>query len=65
MAEIVNLRRARKASQRLRNEAEAAANRTAFGVAKSAKQKARAETELAGKRLEAHRIVAPSDGESE
>jgi hypothetical protein len=63
MGEIVNLRRARKAKQRSTDEAAAAANRVAFGVAKSESRRARAETDLAARRLEAHRLDEPSKGE--
>ncbi|HEY1944145.1 MAG TPA: DUF4169 family protein [Roseiarcus sp.] len=65
MAEIVNLRRARKGKERQRKEAEAAANRTAFGVAKSARKQARAQSDLAERALDAHRLVGRTDGESE
>lgn len=63
MGDIVNLRRARKARERARDEAAAAANRIAHGVAKSESRKARAESDLAGRRLEAHRLDDPSKGE--
>lgn len=65
MGEIVNLRRVRKAKQRLREEAEAAANRVAFGVAKSTKEKQRADSDLAERRLEAHRLGSAGEGDSE
>ncbi|MBV8662415.1 MAG: DUF4169 family protein [Hyphomicrobiales bacterium] len=65
MGEIVNLRRARKGKERQRKEAEAAANRVAFGVTKAAKEQTRAQTDLAERRLEAHRLVGRTDGESE
>ncbi len=63
MGDIVNLRRARKGRQRLREEAEAATNRVAFGLSKSTKKKLRADSDLAEWRLEGHRL--PSDGDSE
>lgn len=63
MGEIVNLRRARKRDARLREEAAAAANRTAFGAPKAAKGQARAERELAARRLDGHRRVDPGDEE--
>ena len=55
--DIVNLRQARKAKARAEKESQAATNRARFGRTKSEKQreaaeKARAERELAGKRLE-------------
>ena len=61
MGEIVNLRGARKRKGRLRDEAAAAANRTAFGVPKAAKRKARAERELVERRLDDHRLADPDD----
>jgi len=65
MAEIVNLRRFRKGKQRADAEAAAKANRAVFGVSKSAKREAQAERELGARRLDAHRLVEPSDSESE
>ena len=44
MAEIINLRLARKARGRAAAEAEAAANRVKFGQSRQAKQASRAET---------------------
>ena len=64
MGDIVNLRRARKGKQRLREEAEAVANRVAFGLAKSTKKKLQADKDLAARRLEAHRLPG-GEGESE
>jgi hypothetical protein len=55
MGEIVNLRKARKRRALAQAEVEAAANRVAFGVSKSAKSKAKAERALTDGRLEAHR----------
>ena len=57
MAEIVNLRRARKDKTRVGNAARAAQNRASFGRTKAEKRKAeaaraRAETALDGKKLE-------------
>lgn len=63
MGEIVNLRRARKNKARARDEAVAAANRVAFGVSKSAKQAARAERDLAERRLDDHRLAGEDDAE--
>ncbi len=54
-AEIVNLRRARKAKARTEHEREAAANRTAFGRSKAEKEKTAAEHRLADRRIDAHR----------
>jgi hypothetical protein len=61
VGEIVNLRRARKGKQRLRKETEAAANRLAFGLAKSTKQKLDAEGDLAERRLDSHRLAPQND----
>ena len=57
MAEIVNLRRARKDRERRAKEAEADANRRRFGRTRAEKEqdsqeKARAGREIEGKRLE-------------
>ncbi|MFC4255333.1 DUF4169 family protein [Altererythrobacter xixiisoli] len=45
MAEIVNLRQARKAAKRAGEEAQAAANRARFGQTKSGKASVKAEAE--------------------
>jgi hypothetical protein len=63
MGEIVNLRRARKRQAGAQAEAKAAANRVVFGVAKSAKSKAKAERALADSRLEAHRRPERGDAD--
>ncbi len=55
MAEIINLRKARKAKTRVEREAVAAENRVAFGRTKAEKQRAKAEQQLAGRKLDAHR----------
>ena len=52
MAEIINLRLARKARGRATAEAEAAANRVKFGQSQQEKQAARAETLRAEKTLD-------------
>ena len=65
MADIGNLRRARKDKRRLREEAEAAANRLAFGLAKATKKKLQADSDLAARRLEAHRLPGGGKDESE
>ncbi len=57
MAEIVNLRRARKEKARIEKDTRAAGNRTRFGRNKVAKRaveadRTRAETALDGKKLE-------------
>lgn len=54
-AEIVSLRRARKAKARAEDEARAAANRAAFGRTKAQKRLDAANESLAARRLESHR----------
>ena len=55
MAEIVNLRAARKARARSEREAEAEANRRKFGRTKAEKQADAAEKDRAGRALDAHK----------
>jgi hypothetical protein len=55
MADIVNLRRARKDKARAEKEAKAAENRIKFGRTKAEKQAAEAERRLSERRIEAHR----------
>ena len=55
MAEIVNLRRVRKAKERSGKEAEAERNRAAFGRTKAERSLATAEKDLTQRRLDAHR----------
>lgn len=57
MAEIVNLRSARKRRQREDAEAEAAANRVRHGLPKAARAVAGIETERAARDLDGHRLV--------
>lgn len=52
MAEIVNLRRARKVQARKTREKEAATNRAKFGEAKAGRTLRKAEAELAGRAFE-------------
>ncbi len=56
MAEIVNLRRVKKAKARAEKAAEADANRTKHGVAKSARDLAKARGEKEKKIVEAHKL---------
>ena len=56
MAEIVNLRQARKRKARAERENEAATNRALSGRSKADKLVERGERERAGRVLEAHRI---------
>ncbi len=55
-AEIVNLRRARKAKARDAKAAEADTNRTKHGVAKPLRDLARARAEKDAKTVEAHKL---------
>lgn len=55
MAEIINLRQARKAKARAGKEAEAAANRTKFGRSKAEKALEAARQQLADRAIEGHK----------
>lgn len=54
--EIVNLRLARKRKARAQAEADAAANRAAYGRAKTEKKAAAAHEALEARRLDGHRL---------
>jgi hypothetical protein len=56
MAEIVNLRRMKKAKARAEKSAEADANRIKHGVAKSVRDLAKARDAKVKENLEAHRL---------
>lgn len=56
MAEIVNLRRARKAKAKAEKDKAAEANRTLHGTPKRVRDLAKAKTELTAKRLENSRL---------
>jgi hypothetical protein len=56
MAEIVNLRLARKRAARSKTERQAAENRQAHGVSKWGHAQTAAEREKASQRLDQHRI---------
>jgi hypothetical protein len=56
MAEIVNLRRARKTKAREEGAAKAGANRTKHGVAKAVRDLGTARGEKEKQNLEAHRL---------
>ncbi len=58
-AEIVNLRKARKARDRSAREAEAAENRTKFGRTRVERELAAARDDLAVRRLDGHRLDRP------
>lgn len=59
MAEIINLRDARKAKARSEKEAKAADNRIAFGRPKKAKTLAEAKKAIEVSRHEGHKLVGP------
>ena len=55
MGDLVNLRQVRKHKQRQDREKLADANRHAFGRTKAEKQRKKAETELAYRKLDGHK----------
>jgi hypothetical protein len=55
MAEIINLRQARKQKARAEKEARAEQNRITFGRTKAEKELTKAERELAQRRLDSHK----------
>ncbi|MEZ0170059.1 DUF4169 family protein [Microvirga sp. TS319] len=55
MAEIINLRQARKQKARAEKEARAEQNRIAFGRTKAERELTRAERELAERRIDSHK----------
>lgn len=61
MAEIVNLRRVRKAKARAEAEATAAANRIQFGRTTQEKKHTAAQKELEARRLDGHRREGDDD----
>jgi hypothetical protein len=61
MAEIVNLRRARKARAKTDAETQAAQNRMRFGQTKAERERVAADDALAARRLEGHRRGALRD----
>jgi hypothetical protein len=62
LAEIVNLRRARKLKERERQQAEAVQNRAVFGRSKAEKRLVESERALAEASLDARRLAKP-DGD--
>jgi hypothetical protein len=64
-AEIVNLRRARKARGRAEAEAKAAQNRIDFGRSKAERTLTQARDDLAARRLDGHRREPGSGDEGE
>jgi hypothetical protein len=61
MADVVNLRRARKRKARDIAAAEAADRRVAFGISQVTREAARDQRELAERRLAAHRLDPATD----
>jgi hypothetical protein len=55
-AEIVNLRRIRKAARRDKAEAQAAENRAAFGLSTAERERLGAEKQRGAKHLDQHRL---------
>ena len=64
MAEIINLRQARKQRDRTQREAEAAENRRKFGRTKSERVRDDAEDDQARRHLDGHRLER-KDGDLE
>jgi hypothetical protein len=60
-AEIINLRRARKARARLERDREAAQNRARFGRAKVERASQEAEADLAARRLDGAKRDTPDN----
>ena len=56
MAEVANLRTARKRAARRKAEASAAENRIAFGISKRERARTQADRDQALQRLDQHRI---------
>lgn len=61
MAEIVNLRRARKQRARQDADKQAQQNRIAFGRTKAERSLTQAERDKAGRTLDGHRLAPPDD----
>lgn len=56
-ADVVNLRRARKAAKRSKAETEAAANRIAFGTSLAQRAGVKQEQQRGERRLDQHRLT--------
>jgi hypothetical protein len=63
MAELINLRNARRRAERAKKERNAEANRLAHGQPKHARALRKAEDGKAARDLDAHRLVRKEDGE--
>ncbi|HEU0096875.1 MAG TPA: DUF4169 family protein [Rhizomicrobium sp.] len=65
MAEIINLKRARKAKNRAEKDKTAQANRVAHGTPKAVKKLAEAQADKADQRLSGHKLEkTPDDNRS-
>lgn len=64
MAEIINLRRARKQRKRDEADRQAEQNRISFGRSKPERSLTEAERKLAARRLDGHRLEPGDDGEA-
>ena len=62
MADIVNLRQARKRKARAEKEAQAQANRATFGRTEDERRLGEARTDLETRRLEGHRLHPKEPG---
>jgi hypothetical protein len=58
-ADLVNLRRVRKAAQRKKAEASAAENRAAFGLSAAERGRVKTETDRGVRHLDQHRLTSP------
>ena len=65
MADLVNLRRARKARDRAARESDAAANRVLHGTSRTTRDADSAGRALADKRLDGHRLDERAAGGDE
>lgn len=61
MADIINLRNARKQKTRVEKDAQAAQNRVLFGRTKAERLKQEAEKTLADRRIDGHRKGQPDE----
>lgn len=61
MAEIINLRRARKQRARQDADQQAQQNRITFGRTKAERQLTEAERDKAARTLDGHRLASPDD----
>lgn len=61
MADIINLRNARKQKARVEKDAQAAQNRVLFGRTKAERLKQEAEKTLADRRIDGHRKGQPDE----